>query len=103
MGILQDLQAQKADIEAKIAILQGVDEDTFNLHTVAQFSAASGSKWFYLKIGDEQWLRLTVISSSQGANTRQLREWIYEAKTSDVGYFEVYMMSPAANPFYASA
>ncbi len=101
MSLVTDIQDQIAALQAKLALLQSIAEDTFNLGTIAQFSPASGQKVFYLKTAEETWAKISVTGPSSGG--KPLREWIVDFKESPIGYFEVYMMTAAAVPFYASA
>lgn len=95
MTLLQTLQAQVAALQAQIAILQSSPSDTYNLGTVVVFSSAN-AKWYYWKVAEETW------ESAQGVQ-KPLNEWILDAKLSPVGYFEVYVLTVAPSPIYASA
>ena len=99
MTARSDLLAQKAEIDRKLGILNRVGEDTFNLGTVVVFSAASGVHWYYRKVAEETWRDM----QSQSGAVSTLAEWVLEAEDANVGYFEIYALTPAQTPFYASS
>ncbi|MFY3741602.1 MAG: hypothetical protein HMLIMOIP_002060 [Candidatus Nitrosomirales archaeon] len=92
-----EIQEQIADLQSKLDIMNRVPSDTFPFGTVVVFSAASGSKWHYLKTGEETWLNLQVNTA------KDLASWILTAVESNVGYFEVYELKVQPTPFFASA
>ncbi len=98
MSLRDNLLAQRAEIDRKLAIIDRVGEDTFPIGTIVIFSSAN-EKVHFLKTGEEAWRYMT---SSVGT-TKQLRDWILDWEDSPVGYFEVYRYTPADTPFYASA
>lgn len=97
MGIREDILADIASLNAKLAILNGIDEDTFNFNTVAQISFANGQKIFLLKVGEERWQNIKTNIQ------KELNTWIFESTQGNLGYFEVYIMTAGEVPFYASA
>ncbi len=97
MALRDDLEAQIASLEARLAILNGAPEDTYNFGTVVVFSSAN-SRWHYVKDNEESWRDMT-----NGGPTKPLSEWILEARESPVGYFEVYVLSVANTPIYAAS
>lgn len=99
MTLRDELIAERNRIDQKLAILDRVGEDTFNIGAIALFASSAGDKWYYLKEAEEAWRFLN--GQTQGA--KQLRSWILEAEEANIGYFEVYLLSPANTPFYASA
>lgn len=100
MSLLTSLQAQKADIEAQIAILTSVGEDVFSFGTIMLFSYQNGAKRYYVKVEEESWEKINDVMAA-----RPLREWILLAKEGSGTYFEVHKLSVTDpdHPFYASA
>lgn len=97
MSLVTEIQAQIAALQAKLAILQSVEEDTFPIGTIALFAANAGNtKWYYRKVAEETWAKVV------GTGEKPLREWVYEAKTLPMGYFEVFILQVPVTPFYAS-
>ena len=92
-----DIQKKINSLQAELAILSRVPDDTFSFGTVALFSASSGAKWYYVKTDEESW------RSFQRSQTETLEYWIDEAINSAVGYFEVYIMTPANKPIFTSS
>jgi hypothetical protein len=97
MGIREDLLAQITDLQGKVAILDSAPEDIYTLNTVVLFDAANGSKWYYRKTDEESWVNV------KGGIVRNLAYWIYLATQSNVGYFEVYVLTPEEVPIFASS
>lgn len=97
MTLRQNLEAQVIEAQRQLAILDNIDEDIFNFGTVAVFSAPSHPRWYYVKVAEESWKSFT------NGTQKALADWIFEAEESNVGYFEVYMMTAAPDPFYASS
>jgi hypothetical protein len=91
---LQELEAEKAAIEAKIAILESVPEDLFHFGTVVLFAATGGVKWYVVKTGEELWSKLS------GGAEQDLASWVLEAVESNIGYFELYELKVEETPFY---
>lgn len=98
-NIKQRLLDQKAEIDQKLSVINRVPEDTFNFGTVLVFSARTGHKWYYVKINEETW---QDKQSNDGA-VAPLVDWIFDAINSNIGYFEVYVMTPAEIPIFASS
>lgn len=98
MSLRTDLISQIADLQAKLAILNGVAEDTFSFGTVMVFAAGLGgaTKWYYHKTQEETWV-------SDLGEEKDLASWILVARESNIGYFEVYELRVQPTPFYASA
>jgi hypothetical protein len=95
----------KAEIQAKITVLQtqlGIlnnsPSDTYPIGTMVVFSAAAGQRWYRLKIAEELWRNMTNVNEE-----RSLAEWILAASESNIGYFEVYVLTVAATPIFASS
>lgn len=99
MGTKQMLEAQILSLQQQLAIYNSIPGDTHNLGTVAVFSYSNGSKVYYRKTAEETW------KSMQGLILEKaLADWIFDARTiTPTLYFEVYIMTPAASPIYASA
>lgn len=96
MTLKSDIQAQIAALQAQLAILNGAPNDTYNLGTIARFAANSNTTHFhYKKTAVETW---TDMSSGV---QQDLASWILNATQSNIGYFEVYILSPAASPIYS--
>lgn len=85
--------------QAQLTVLNRVGSDTFSIGTIMLFSAASGAKWYYVKIAEETW------ASLRGGNpgTKALEEYVLDAVNSEIGYFEVYEVSIKPAPFFTSA
>lgn len=100
MSTLTDLQAQLADIQAKIALFSTFPEDTYNFGTLVLFASQNNTKHtYYRKNAEESWKPLKGTDPAQ-----PLAEWLYKFKTEQPDeYFEVYVMSPGNLPIYASA
>jgi hypothetical protein len=103
MGFIQDKTAElNAEItaeQAQLAILASLPEDTYPLGTVAIFAWNSGRKHF-LKEAEEAWRSMSSGSTVQ----KELAYWIFlERELNPELYFEVYIMTAAALPIYASA
>lgn len=100
MNLRESLLADRDEIDKQIAIIDRVGEDIFPLGTLALFSGQRiEDKWYYIKTGEEAWRSL---NPTRNAPTKELREWILETEESSVGYFEIYILNPAATPFYTS-
>lgn len=94
----EELESQLALIQARLAILNGSPEDVYPFGTVVVFAASSNTlKWHYVKDNEESWRDM-----QNGGPTKPLSEWILKARESDVGYFEVYVLTVAETPIYAS-
>lgn len=93
------LIAQIAELESELAVVNRVPEDTFNLGTIALFSPAAGPKWYYVKTAEETWRSMQANDSAAGP----LVDWVILALDSNIGYFEIYTLAPAANPIFTSA
>lgn len=102
MALRDDLLASQTEITRKLAILNSIGEDTFPFGTVMVFNAATGAKWYYVKIAEERWQKLGT-SAIEGPHQRPLSEWIFYTEESPIGYFEVYELRVQPAPFYASA
>jgi hypothetical protein len=98
MTLRQDIIDQIAALQAQLSILNTAPPDTYNFGTVVVF-ASTGHKWYYAKTAEETWLQLNGTSVIE----KSLSEWILEAKQSGIGYFEVYIMTVAPTPIYASS
>ncbi len=96
MGLREDLQAQLAEVQGQLAILDNIPEDTFNFGTVLIYAPATGAKAYYVKTGEEIW---TNIKSGL---TNDLASIIFNFKTASIGYFEIYEMRAESAPIYAS-
>lgn len=99
MTIRDEVVAGIAKLQARLAVIDRINEDTFTFGTVVVFSAATGSKWYYIKTGEELWLDM----QNDIRGEQQLIEWILGAIDSEIGYFEVYVLDTRATPFFASA
>lgn len=98
MTKLQELQEQIAELQAEVNILNSAPSDTYPFGTVVRFVANSNTtKWHYIKTSEETWLSMEASSS------RSLSEWILDAVNSDIGYFEVYLLTVAGSSFYSHA
>lgn len=96
MSLLQDLQAQLADTQAKIDILLNAPEDTYPFGTIIRFAYnGNAGKFHIMKNGEESWVKLP---SATGGKT--IGEWIVDSQTQSIGYFEMYVMTPAESPIY---
>lgn len=91
-----EIQAQITNLQAQLAVLNSVPEDTFHFGDVAIF-ASNTAKWHYIKVDEEAWRPIN------GGAERPLSEWILNNKDANIGYFEVYIMKPQASPIWASA
>lgn len=97
MGVKQDLEAEDAIIHQKLAIINGMPEDTYPFGTVAQFSYVNGQKDFFIKVAEESWKSVATT------NLRPLSDWIYLARYAvSFVHFEVYLMFPDETPIYAT-
>lgn len=105
MGVKEDLQAKLDSIQAKLNVVNRVPEDRFSIGTIALFSAATGLKWYYVKIGEESWTSLKGNLPGEGlpSGSKSLAAWILYAVESNIGYFEVYEMKVHPTPFFASS
>jgi hypothetical protein len=93
-----EIIAEIARLEAQLVILNLVPTDSYPFGTVVVFAADNNrTKWHYLKTGEEAWKKFGFTTEMT------LAEWILSAKESEVGYFEVYVLTVAANPIYTSA
>lgn len=93
-----ELEEEIAALEAQLAILNSVNEDTFNIGTVMVFSMATPvAHWYYAKTAEETWLDV------KNGGEQPLANWILDTVEANVGYFEVYEMRAQPTPFYASA
>ncbi len=102
MGRREDIQDHINELQAQLDILNSAPEDTYSFGTVAVFAAATGDKWYYVKIAEESWSKLKRSSASTEI-ARALSEWILHAVNSNIGYFEVYILTVEETPIYASA
>lgn len=99
MSRIKVLKKQIADLQAELGILTTFPEDTYPLGTVAVFASGVGghNKTYYKKIEEETWANIATNEE------KDLASWILFTRQSDIGYFEVYILTPAASPIYASA
>lgn len=99
MSLRDDLLAEQAEVNRKLAILNSAPSDTYNLGTVVVFASGAGgvNKWHYVKVNEETW------KDFQSNGTKSLAEWILFITDLNVGYFEVYVLTVAPAPIYASA
>ena len=94
-----ELNAVVAAQQAQLAILASLPEDTYPFGTVAIFAWSNGRKHF-LKEAEESWRSMSSDSFLQ----KELAYWIFTERTLNPAlYFEVYIMTAAALPIYASA
>ena len=98
MTIKEDIQTNIAKLQAELALLNSVAEDTFSFGTVVVFSSGS-TKWHYVKVAEEAWKPM----GSSSVPERSLAEWVLNAVQANIGYFEVYVLTVAATPFFASS
>lgn len=96
MSRISMIQAQIAELNRQLGILNSAPADTFPLGTVVVFNAATGSKWYYFKVAEETW-------ASKDGEEKDLASWILEAMDSNIGYFEVYKLLVSPTPIFASA
>lgn len=97
MGLKETIQTEILELQDRLAILNGVSEDTFFFGTIMVFQSATGAKWHYVKTAEETWRKMS------SGEQKPLADWILETRESGIGDFEVYQMSVAAIPFYATA
>jgi hypothetical protein len=103
MGFIQDttieLNAAHAAEQSKLALLASLPEDNYPFGTVAIFAWTNGRKHF-IKEAEEAWRSMSSGSVLQ----KELAYWIYtERVTNPALNFEVYIMTAAALPVYATA
>lgn len=99
------VQTQIAALQAKLVILNRIPEDTFPFGTILRF-AGSNFKWHYMKVEEESWTPLNGGSSTSGSYSlgpHPIDYWVVSALDSNIGYFEIYVLSPAASPIFASS
>ncbi len=96
MSQKSEIEAQIAELQAQLAILNGIPEDTFYFNTVVVFASSSG-KWYYVKIGEELWRNLIT------GVEKDLASWVFDATQSNIGYFEAYALIAQPSPWYASS
>jgi hypothetical protein len=97
VGIKGELQAQLAETNRQLALINRVGNDNFSIGTIAVFDAPNTNKWYYAKVAEELWENL------KGGEQKSLADWIFKAEESAIGYFEVYEMNPKPQPFYTGA
>ena len=98
MTLRNDLLAEKAEIDRKLAILNRSPSDIFPIGTIAVFTSNSGHRWHYRKTAEETWVEMQGNFSEN-----DLASWILISEESNVGYFEVYIMTAAATPVYTTS
>jgi hypothetical protein len=91
-----ELQAQITLLQAQLAQLNSIPEDTFPFGTIAIISYGPGGvgKYYRVKVEEETWKNLV------NSDEKSLSEWIVEAIDSNIGYFEVYVAVAEEVPFY---
>lgn len=94
MGRKQEIENEIKELQKDLVILSRVGEDTYPIGTLALFTGTR--KWYYVKVAEESWRNVG------GNREQELRDWIFEAEKSNVGYFEVYILNPDQSPIYAS-
>lgn len=96
----QELQQAIDQLNAQLTILNSVPTDSFPVGTVVVFSSNNNTRhWHYRKLVNELWTPMAYNSKKE----LPLEEWILQAKQTDIGYFEVYVLTVAETPFYASS
>jgi hypothetical protein len=98
MTLRDDLNAELAEVQRKLAIVNRVPDDTYSFGTIAVFADTHAQKWHYLKTGEESWKNM-----QNNAATKPLVDWVFESAQSGVGYFEVYILTVAAVPIFTSS
>jgi hypothetical protein len=92
-----EIIAEIAELQAQLVILDSVSADAFPFGTIVVFDYGGGNKNYRVKTGEETWKHMST------ATERSLAEWILDSKDNSSTYFEVYVMTAATIPFYASA
>lgn len=96
----QELQQAIDQLNAQLTILNSVPTDSFPVGTVVVFSSDNNTRhWYYRKLNNELWTTMLFKSKEE----KPLEEWILQTTQSDIGYFEVYVLTVAETPFYASS
>lgn len=95
MGYRETLQAEIAEANRKLAILDSIPEDTFNFNTVILISGPN-FKGYWVKTGEESWRNLKTN------NQKDLASLLFEHVEAHIGYFEVYVLTPGASPIYVN-
>ena len=95
--IRSDLVAEIERLETLLARYDAVPEDTFNLGTVIRFAYNNNQgHWHLIKTAENTWKYVG------GQNERSLPEWVIHAIDANLGYFEVYVLSPGESPIYVN-
>jgi hypothetical protein len=57
MSLRSEIQAEIAELQRKLAILNGAPSDTFSFGTVVVFATPppNAQKWYYFKTAEETW------------------------------------------------
>ncbi len=100
MGRKEEIQGLIEEYQAELALINSTPEDTFHVGTIALFASSTEHKWYYLKTGEEYWVRLRVNNTDNAMNAGHLYELILNATKAFI-YFEIYILSPGETPIYA--
>ena len=97
----QEIQTQIANLQAELTVLNRAPSDTYPFGTVVVFASGTGgaTKWYYRKVAEETWESMVSTPVMQS----DLASWIAYALESGIGYFEVYVLTVAPSPIFASA
>jgi hypothetical protein len=97
------LQEQLNKIQSKLDILNRVPEDTYPFGTIIRFAANGNAvKWHIMKIDEESWIKIGPGFNSSTTVAQSTGDWILEAVDSNIGYFEVYVLTVGNAPIYTS-